>query len=684
MNAVEHTASGLHASANPLPSHSISYRPDIDGLRAVAVLAVVIFHAYPPVLRGGFVGVDIFFVISGFLISNIILKNLDSGNFSFADFYSRRIRRIFPSLFIVLLATLGFGWVVLFPDELQALGKHTAGGAGFISNLLFWQESGYFDSSAESKPLLHLWSLGIEEQFYIFFPLFMYVGWKKKLNLLKMTLILLGLSFICNIVLHKADPIANFYSPVTRFWELLFGVSVAVATHQHNDKYQLIHLRIDNWLSRLLGKKSTIANGQLLNNILSILGLILVLIAVAFTKTSGFPGFRALIPVVGAMFLIMAGPEAIVNKRVLSCKLLVSIGLISYPLYLWHWPMFSYAYIFGENTNILAVLSIIIMAVLFSYLTYRFVERPIRFGNNSNPCKRAVTPLLVVLVAAVAVVGCYIYLANGLPQRGSIAKFMSVLQDSRPAQMPGEHGSSYDMRVPKESMIASYYTDAGGASTVALIGDSHAQCAYPGVSRFNAAMGVNTFLLVRQGWTPLQTSKKATQQNIKTTELMIEILSDRQDIDKVFILSVDAPYWISRPAEPNNPSANAPLYEDFSNGLRHLVTSLSSAGKQVFVVLDNPELPKHIRQSLPRALKSSNTVFINTRDEYMQRHRLHVDVLQSVENATFVDSLDAFCPVDDCRIFDDSGRPMYFDDNHLSNAGSDFLTKEVLAPYLSR
>ena len=191
------------------------YRPDIDGLRAIAVLAVVIFHAFPKTIKGGFIGVDIFFVISGYLISTIIFENLEKGTFSFFEFYARRIKRIFPALILVLIACFIFGWFSLFPDELQQLGKHIASGAGFVSNFVFWDEAGYFDKSADTKPLLHLWSLGIEEQFYIFWPLLLWLAWKQKFNLLAITIFLTLTSFILNLKGVKHDAVATLFSTNT-------------------------------------------------------------------------------------------------------------------------------------------------------------------------------------------------------------------------------------------------------------------------------------------------------------------------------------------------------------------------------------------------------------------------------------------------------------------------------------
>ncbi|NCC02528.1 MAG: acyltransferase [Proteobacteria bacterium] len=209
------------------------YRPDIDGLRAIAVIFVIIFHAFPSLIPGGFIGVDIFFVISGFLISGLLYKEIQKGGISLRDFYARRIRRIFPALISVLIFTLIVGWFLELPKDLSQIGKHTIAAAFFASNIVLWREAGYFDSDSLLKPLLHLWSLGIEEQFYLFFPLFLLVLGKTRKTLAGI-LVLLVISFLVNILLVHEHPKAAFYLPFTRVWELLVGCAISyIIYYQH-------------------------------------------------------------------------------------------------------------------------------------------------------------------------------------------------------------------------------------------------------------------------------------------------------------------------------------------------------------------------------------------------------------------------------------------------------------------
>ena len=377
------------------------YRSDIDGLRAIAVLSVVIYHAFPNFLKGGFVGVDIFFVISGFLISTIIFENLNNNSFSFATFYSRRIRRIFPALIIVLITTIIFGFYVLFSDEFQQLGKHIIGGTTFSSNFTLLKESGYFDTASELKPLLHLWSLGIEEQFYIIFPLVCYFLYKYNVRLLLFLIPFTIISFYLNIKGIKTDISKTFYYPHTRFWELLFGSLLAYFTI---NKSKFIS-SIGDFLDTIIFQNKVNDNSkQRLLNLLSILGFfILVYGLIRINATLKFPGKWALVPVVGAVLIILSGKESTINKFILSNKVLVWFGKISFPLYLWHWVLLAYArIIYGNIPPQSWRITLVIAAIILSYLTYKFIESPLRFGENNKK-------KVIFLCSMMIIIGCFGY-----------------------------------------------------------------------------------------------------------------------------------------------------------------------------------------------------------------------------------------------------------------------------------
>ena len=261
---------------NQASLYKSSYRPEIDGLRAFAVLSVVAFHAFPSWLKGGFIGVDVFFVISGFLITSHIFENLDKGQFSFTDFFGRRIRRIFPALILVMACSLTFGWFALLADEFAQLGKHIASGAVFIINFILVDEAGYFDNAAETKPMLHLWSLAVEEQFYIVWPLVLWLAWKRKFNLLTITILVILLSFYLNLRFVKSHPIVTFFWPVGRFWELLSGSVLAWLFLHKSDLLGRLNLWIDKFLVRISCFKKVQADGSTTSNLMSFFGLLLL------------------------------------------------------------------------------------------------------------------------------------------------------------------------------------------------------------------------------------------------------------------------------------------------------------------------------------------------------------------------------------------------------------------------
>jgi peptidoglycan/LPS O-acetylase OafA/YrhL len=381
------------------------YRPDIDGLRAVAVLSVVGYHAFPDWLKGGFIGVDVFFVISGFLISTVIYDSMEKGAFSIRDFYIRRIRRLFPALIVVLASCFFFGWFVLLNDEFKQLSKHIIGGALYISNIVLWRESSYFDNISETKPLLHLWSLGIEEQFYIVFPLLLWVVYKLKLNLLAVTLMVIVGSFYLNITGVAKDSTATFYSPITRFWELMCGAALAWVKIYKKHCYEAIKSNVDAVLASVLNKNRGDVTVRLLSNLSACAGLAIYIYGlVAITKESSFPGVNALVPVSAAILIITANSTAIIN-RVLSTRSLVWIGLISYPLYLWHWPLLSYARIIdGKLPNLEVRVTIVVISMLLAWVTYKWVEMPFRHGNQKVGLKVAVLCGMMFLIGSLALI----------------------------------------------------------------------------------------------------------------------------------------------------------------------------------------------------------------------------------------------------------------------------------------
>jgi peptidoglycan/LPS O-acetylase OafA/YrhL len=446
--------------------HAISYRPDIDGLRAIAVLTVIAFHAFPEWVSGGFVGVDIFFVISGFLITKLIQVGLHKHNFSFSGFYASRVRRLLPSLILVLLACQIFGWFALLSDEYKLLGKHISATVLLIPNWVIWSESGYFDYAANTKPLLHLWSLGVEEQFYLFWPLALCLVFKYKLNAIRITSILLFGSLLLNLSMVEKFASATFFLPFTRMWELLSGSLLALLIHANIVGLNPIRAQFE--------KYKWIRHG------LSFWGLMLLISSLFFIdQDTRFPGSWAILPVLGTLLIILAGDKSWFNQSVLSSRILVGIGLISYPLYLWHWPLLSFASILEQSQpNWQIRILCIAIAFVLALLTYYFIERPIRFGRNL----KAKTYTLITLMLITASLGFTTYISDGFKSR-----FPNQLIEEQISDLAFNIPTTMDWYCSDSSNEGPRCLSSGPDPSTVVIGDSHALTIYAGlVERFKA------------------------------------------------------------------------------------------------------------------------------------------------------------------------------------------------------
>ena len=434
------------------------YRPDIDGLRGVAILAVIAYHGFPSYVGGGFIGVDVFFVISGFLITSIILDGLKRQEFSFAHFYARRVRRLFPALAIVLAACWVIGWFEFLPPELVQLGRHIIGGAGFVANLVFWSDTWYFDNVAAAKPLLHLWSLGVEEQFYFFWPLTLIVLSRVvRRQVVVATLLIAAASLVWGISLVPDHITESFYSPVPRMWELLAGALLALRP------LPALQANKPSLWASLCG------------------GALIVISSFVLEPSAWFPGWRALLPVGGSALILAAGPQALVNRALLSQRWMVRLGLISYPLYLWHWPLLSFAYIDGhEESEIGLRAGLLALSVVLAWATWRFIEIPIRRGGPST-AKVAGLSVALAGVAAVAWLGVT---HGGYPGRFDFPPAIARLAAGGYDHQGGARRDAcwLDGSAPADAFAAECSTPSRPAGeTVVLWGDSYAARLYPGL-----------------------------------------------------------------------------------------------------------------------------------------------------------------------------------------------------------
>lgn len=578
------------------------YRPDIDGLRAVAILSVVMFHAFPAYLPGGFAGVDVFFVISGYLISTIIFRSLYHGDFSISEFYIRRARRIFPALILVLLTCLGLGWFVLLPDEFKQLGKHVAGGAGFVQNILLWREAGYFDTAAETKPLLHLWSLAIEEQFYLIFPAVIFVAWRAGLNMLAMVVILAVLSFLLNILGVVKSPVATFFMPYSRIWELLAGSVLAYLEFFKKDGLITLAnslLRRSAVLRKYIGSKEC---DRLIKNSIAVLGLLLIVTAVlVVSKVKAFPGWWALLPVIGAFLVILAGPEAWINRAILANRLAVFVGLISYPLYLWHWPVLSFARIVASDVPSREIrIYAVLLSFFLAWLTYRLIEKPIRF----SPQKRSIAATLAFVLIGLGAVGYYISQGDGFVSRRVVA--MNPLANSGEAEA-SDLGRIFiapgcGLEPEMEKFVPNCLHDPRGKAKFALIGDSKAWSMRTGVFGESSQNG---YWLLIGGYGPnganvpviSDAPQYASYQ--KPIRLTIASLAQNKDIKVVvFTAATRALFRLENIYSIDDLPASKNFDIAFA-GLDRAAGELIRAGKQVVVTVDNPTL-KDPKQCISR------------------------------------------------------------------------------------
>lgn len=653
----------------------ISYRRDIDGLRAVAVLSVVAFHAFPSLVPGGYVGVDIFFVISGFLISTIVFRELEAGQFRLTHFYARRIRRIFPALSAVLAFCIVFGWFALLPVEYAQLGRHVAGGAAFLSNFVLWGEAGYFDATAEYKPLLHLWSLGIEEQFYIVCPPLLALAWYLRLRMAVVLLLVLLASFILNVARIDEHAVSTFYMPMTRAWELLVGAVLA---------YVSLHAPP---LSMPLAGLSTFGAAAR-----ALLGALLIVIAICFLhSTSRFPGWWALLPTVGAVLVISAGECAPMNRLLLGNRVMVFIGLISYPLYLWHWPLLSFARVMEAGTPAAWIRAAAVMlSFLLAWLTYRFIEQPVRARKGAL----AVCGL-VTTVAMVGVAGYSLNLLGGLP--GRVPTQVALLKefDWTSAQ---QNASSCLQRFAVRGMLYCLQTNPGAPPTIALIGDSHANQYFFALSNLYRAGGENLVNLGGGGCVPfldLESSEKGT--TTLCADVMREVLNyvvDSPSIHTVILASRGPLYTTGRgfgeiehghnryirdrldPANTNYPAI-------FAASMDRTLSRLHSAGKDVAFVLDVPELgfdPRSCVNLRPLTLTAGPrdpcAVPRAVVDERNRAYReLALAVIAKHPGTKVFDPSTSLCDRDYCwaRMHSEM---LYRNDDHLSQKGAEFVVKE--------
>lgn len=637
------------------------YRREIDGLRALAVLAVIFFHAGFATFSGGYVGVDVFFVISGYLITAIILTEQQAGRFSLLNFYERRMRRILPALFLVLATCIPFALLWLSPSEMRDFSQSEFAVATFTSNFLFWHESGYFETDAVLKPLLHTWSLAVEEQFYVFYPLLlMLIGrFDKRCNL-----VILAALALVSLALSQwsaySMPQAAFYLIPSRGWELLIGALIAFSFLSAGGTWQQRHF--SNGLSQLG----------------SLIGLLLILFSVlTFTQTTTFPGFNALVPTLGtALIIVFANPATVVGF-ILGSRVLVGLGLVSYSAYLWHQPLFAFARKLGLiDSDSVGFMALSVLAIVLAYVSWRFVERPFRRNLTINSKS----------VVVFAVLGSVLFMAFGASGHFANGFIMLKANDAQRAVLKTAlsspknsacHQYANHVRMP-EAACEYFFSEPSWA----IFGDSHAvELAYALAGELrNHKQGLKHYSF--SACTPTFGRKNMENDACATwSEAAVGYIVNNPAITHVVVTyRINARLFGEHVrVYPDLPDAGNDIYRAeiwlaYVNLLKHFV----QAGKKVTLVLQAPEVPKRIDELIwrdedsPENIDGVNRSWWNQRSAYVQS-RLD----QIPDQVLVIDPASLFCDQEICSAVS-KGVAWYYDDHHMSVFAASRVADEIL------
>jgi peptidoglycan/LPS O-acetylase OafA/YrhL len=619
----------------PIPSQPQDrYRPDIEGLRAAAVLLVVIFHAFPDALPGGFIGVDIFFVISGFLITGIVARELAAERFSLAVFYGRRIRRIFPALIVVLLAVLGLGWLFMLPEAYARLSSDAFSAAAFCANVALLLHSGYFDVESAKRPLLHLWSLGIEEQFYLAWPLVLMAAARLRIGLLAAA-IAIGLgSFALNVALIGAHPLATFDLPFTRAWELLAGASLALA-----------------W--------DAIPQSDRSNDWRAAIGAGLIAVAVlCLDPQRAFPGWWAVLPVAGSALLLSA-PRALGARHILASRPMVFVGSISYPLYLWHWPLLVFfAIIKFAPLTLLESGLVVGLSVALAWATARFVEAPIRYGRPY----RVKIAALGAAMAMLALAGAVIARNNGFDFRlpGEIRAMAQV-----PTQVAKWRVQRCLLDLSQQSSFAADCVERGQGPLLLVWGDSTAGALMPGLREAQQAQSFRIAQLTASSCVPALNADIPGVPDCHANNDRVLALARQIRPDVVLLHGT---------------------WEKYLDHVGETVTALRQIGARVVVLGPVPMWKRGLPNEVLRYYMLHHRLIPERSDRAMVSAAFEARMREALVplGAHFISASEALCNADGCltRVGDKAEDITASDQVHLTEKGSVFLVRSVIAGVL--
>jgi peptidoglycan/LPS O-acetylase OafA/YrhL len=662
----------------------MKYRAEIDGLRALAVIPVILYHAGFKLFGGGYVGVDVFFVISGYLITTIILAELEAGTFSLIHFYERRARRILPALFVVMFACIPFAWFWLLPHAMKQFSESLVAVSTYASNILFWRTSGYFDSATELKPLIHTWSLAVEEQYYVLFPLFLMLTWKLgKRWIVGLLAVVFAISLVGAQWLSVTHPSFNFYMLPTRVWELLIGAFIAFY-YAHNN------IKKHNHLIEQLG---------------SLLGLSLIAYSVfAYNDQTPFPSVYALAPTLGAALIIIFATHKTVVGSLLGSKPFVAIGLISYSAYLWHQPMFAFARQRSlDEPGMYLMSALAVLSFAFAYLSWKYIERPFRNKHRISRNKVfAYGVLCSVLFIGIGLAG---YLSKGFETRNPtiqklLSSNMSVFEKQVKFCWDGVKASP---NVGSACLLG----DSKSPPIFAIIGDSSVGALVEPLNSNAYKKGISGFGYTFRSCPPLYSINPIpfSDEDKKCAELRESFFSNLQTngvIPRTIILGSRYPILLDKSRFDNKEGgienggqwvwdvkANSDIeYKNkISANLLNSIRLILESGRKVILIYPMPEAGWDVPARLAKIYKSNGEIRAEDAStsyiRFIERNKdayIALDSLGDHKNLIRIKPEKLLCNtyVENRCVTHINGTPLYFDDNHLSNAGAQIINDEII------